>query len=65
MAAPDVVGPAEVAEMLGVDRYRAYRITKRAGFPEPGALCSGRRVWDRAEVAAWIAEHPDAVSPRS
>ena len=57
MGAPDVVGPAEVAQLLGVDRHKAYRVTKRPDFPEPGALCSGRRVWERADVEEWIREH--------
>lgn len=63
MSAPDVLGLAEVAELLGVDRYRAYRVSMRPDFPEPCARVSGRRVWHTPEVKAWIREHPDQVTP--
>ncbi|WP_030437396.1 helix-turn-helix transcriptional regulator [Actinoplanes subtropicus] len=61
MSAPDVFGLGEVAELLGVDRYRAYRATLRPDFPRPCSICSGRRVWYGPEVRAWIAEHPEVA----
>lgn len=43
----------------GVSTTRATQIVSRPGFPAPVAVvASGRvRVWDRADVEAWIAEH--------
>lgn len=58
---PEVVGVAEIAEMLGgVSRQRVDQLAREyADFPAPiGNLARGR-VWDRADVAAWIARHPD------
>lgn len=66
MSAPDVMGPAEVRERLGVSRNRAYRVTVRPDFPEPAVLVSGRRVWLTADVEAWMAKHwPEAPGDRS
>lgn len=58
---PEVVGVAEIAEMLGgVSRQRVDQLARDyADFPAPiGNLARGR-VWDRADVAAWMARHPD------
>lgn len=54
MPAPDVVGPAEARKIIGVntrERFRQY--TQMDGFPEHTELGIGR-VWDRAELEAWI-----------
>ncbi|MBU2662858.1 DNA-binding protein [Actinoplanes bogorensis] len=63
MAAPEVMGRAEIAMRLGLDRrtdyYKVYRLTLRPGFPAPWKL-KGGYVWATADVEAWIAEHrPD------
>lgn len=63
MSPLDVLGPAEVADLLGVDRNRAYRITKRADFPSPCSVVSGRRVWYGPDVRAWIREHRPSGNP--
>lgn len=55
-----VVGLAEVAELLGgVSRQRAADLAARPTFPKPiGVINNGRiRVWDRADVVAWIREY--------
>lgn len=55
-----IVGLAEVAELLGgVSRQRAADLVARPTFPAPlGVINNGRiRVWDRADVVAWIREH--------
>lgn len=65
MSAPDVLGVAEVAELLGIDSERARTITCRRSFPEPCARLTLGRVWYAEDVKRWIAEHPDAVSPRA
>jgi prophage regulatory protein len=53
-----LAGLAEVAELLGgVSRQRAAEITERKSFPEPIDTIAAGRVWDRAEVEAWIKEY--------
>ena len=53
MAKPDLVGLAEVAEMLGTSRRQAIRWTQREDFPEPVARLRATRVWKRADVDRW------------
>lgn len=50
----DLVGVAEVAEMLGVSRQRVHAImTTHADFPKPVAELSAGRVWLREDVETW------------
>ena len=55
MAAPnlDLVGLAEVAELLGTRRHQAVRWTQRADFPEPVARLRMGPIWRRADVTRW------------
>lgn len=58
----DVVGLAEVAELLGIGPRQARRIVNRPDFPEPARLTAGR-VWNGEDVRAWIDERrPQATS---
>jgi len=50
---PPVVGPTEIAAMLGVSRGRANQLLARQGFPAPIATLSTGRVWSYEQVAAW------------
>lgn len=55
-----LVALSDIADMLGgVSRTRATEITNRATFPPPiDTVASGKvRVWDRADVEAWIRKH--------
>ncbi|KAB1948424.1 hypothetical protein F8271_02820 [Micromonospora sp. ALFpr18c] len=55
-----LVALSDIADMLGgVSRTRATEITNRATFPAPiDTVASGKvRVWDRADVEAWIKKH--------
>jgi predicted DNA-binding transcriptional regulator AlpA len=52
---PNVVGLAELAQLLGVDKNTVLRYAKRRDFPEPARLASGP-VWSRREVDAWAAK---------
>jgi hypothetical protein len=56
MGLPRLVGLAEVAELLGVNK-RASRYTRRPDFPEPLARLSAGPIWDAVDVEAWGAEH--------
>jgi predicted DNA-binding transcriptional regulator AlpA len=50
---PDLVGLAEVAEMLGSSRTQAKRWTRRPDFPEPLARLRATPVWLADDVKAW------------
>lgn len=50
----DLVGVAEIAEMLGVTRQRVHAIVKTdPTFPEPVAVLSAGKVWLRPDVEKW------------
>jgi len=51
--AQDLVGVAEIAEMLGVTRQRVHQLTRTPGFPAPVATLIGGRIYDRDEVERW------------
>lgn len=53
--APDLVGVAEAASMLGWDKRRVVTYVDRGSFPEPIARLAGGRVWARADVEAFRA----------
>ena len=50
----DLVGVAEVAEMLGVSRQRVHAIAQsQAAFPKPVADLSAGKIWLRRDIIAW------------
>jgi prophage regulatory protein len=50
-----LVGAHEIRVMLGgISRQRTYQITSKAGFPKPLAELEQGKVWEGAEVEAWI-----------
>ncbi|HEX6207524.1 MAG TPA: hypothetical protein VF058_04110 [Actinomycetota bacterium] len=51
--APDLVGVAEAASILGWDKRRVITYVDRGSFPEPLARLAGGRVWARADVEAF------------
>lgn len=63
VAAPNVMGLAEIAHRLGISRSYAREIAGRKGFPEPTRLTMGL-VWDARDVERWIATHrPPPAEP--
>jgi hypothetical protein len=52
----DVLGPAELAERLGLDRHRTYRISKRPDFPEPAL--DPHRSFEQGVVAVALGAAP-------
>lgn len=56
VAAPKVVGLAEIAQRLGVSKTYARELASRKGFPEGTRLTMGK-VWSTADVEAWIAKN--------
>lgn len=49
----NLVGAAEIAEMLGVSRQRVTQLTGRADFPEPVARLAMGKVWRLEDVEEW------------
>jgi predicted DNA-binding transcriptional regulator AlpA len=55
---PELVGLAEVAELLGKSRRQAIRWTSQPGFPEPVARLRATPVWVEADVERWARTAP-------
>ncbi len=56
----ELVGVAEIAEMLGVSRQRVNQLVgSYADFPQPEAELSAGRIWSRHAVKSWMARHPE------
>lgn len=51
--APELVGVAEAASLLGWDKRRVITYVDRGSFPEPVAHLAGGRVWARVDVEAF------------
>jgi prophage regulatory protein len=50
----DLVGAAEIAEMLGLTRQRINAIVRtHEDFPRPVADLSAGRIWRRKDVEDW------------
>jgi hypothetical protein len=49
----EVVGLAEIAELLDVSKDSVLNYTKRADFPEPLARLAAGPVWERRKVERW------------
>ncbi|MDP9459351.1 MAG: DNA-binding protein [Actinomycetota bacterium] len=57
MNAPELMGTAEVAALLGVSRQRVLKLAERPDFPSPLAVLSMGKVWDGARVREWAADY--------
>jgi len=64
-AVPRLMGAHEIRVRLGgISRQRTYQITGRRDFPKPVAVLEAGKVWDAADVEAWIADHrPHQADP--
>jgi hypothetical protein len=50
----DLVGIAEIAEMIGVTRQRVDQLSRNdPDFPEPVAELHAGRIWTRHDVLQW------------
>lgn len=57
-AMPRLVGAHEIRVRFGgISRQRTYQLTSRPDFPKPVADLQQGKVWDAADVEAWIAAH--------
>src|SRR6478609_6736196 len=48
---PEIVGIAEIADLLGITRQRASALSARAGFPAPVATLRAGPVWRLADLS--------------
>lgn len=53
----DLVGVAEIAEMLGVTPGRASQLANGAGFPKPLDEIKAGRIWKRQTIQRWAEVH--------
>lgn len=53
----DLVGLAEIAEMLGIRTPTAHELTADPRFPKPVAELRMGRVWRRSEVERYVERH--------
>lgn len=55
----EMVGVAEISEILGVSRQRVHQI---AGvyddFPAPIAELTAGRIWRKKDIEGWLKDHP-------
>jgi hypothetical protein len=50
---PELVGVAEIGDMLGVTRQRASALQTRQGFPAPVAVLRSGPVWRKADLTTF------------
>jgi predicted DNA-binding transcriptional regulator AlpA len=53
---PELMGAAEVAELLGVSRQRVNQLAQGGDFPRPVAVLHAGRIWRGEDVRAWKVE---------
>lgn len=53
---PDLVGTAEIAELLDVSRQRVHQLVTRPDFPKPIAKLAAGMIWERLDVQRWARE---------
>lgn len=52
----DLMGIAEVADLLGVTRQRADQLSRGETFPTAVADLKGGRIWRRKDIEQWARE---------
>jgi predicted DNA-binding transcriptional regulator AlpA len=62
--AAKLVGPAEIARMLGgISRQRVYQLTSRDDFPAPVAALATGKIWAYEDVIAFAKRTGRTVTP--
>jgi len=54
----DVLGLAEVADLLGLTRQAAHQRLVRGRLPEPDARLAAGPVWRRSTIDRWLTTAP-------
>ena len=49
----ELVGTAEIAELLGVSRQRVHQLVSKPDFPRPLAVLAAGMIWRREDVEEW------------
>lgn len=49
----NLVGVAEVADLLQVSRQRVHQLAAATGFPKPVAVLSAGLIWHRRDIERW------------
>lgn len=49
----ELVGLAEIRELFGISRQRAYQLTQKEDFPAPAAELRMGNVWRKQDVIDW------------
>lgn len=57
----NLVGPAELAEILQLSRSRVFQLLTQDDFPVPLAILRMGQVWDLEEIRAWADQTGRAV----
>ena len=52
----DLLGTAEVAEVLGVSKQRIHALRKMAEFPDPIKTLASTPLWSKADITAFLAK---------
>jgi predicted DNA-binding transcriptional regulator AlpA len=52
----ELVGLAEIAEMLKLSKARVDQLARQRDFPLPVVTLTGGRVWSKEAVEAWMKE---------
>jgi hypothetical protein len=56
VAEEELVGTAEIAEMLGVTNQRVDQLSRTESFPAPIAVLAAGRIWQREAIERWARE---------
>lgn len=59
----ELVGAAELLQLLGVGRTRLGVLTARDDFPEPIAELVMGKIWDLADIRAWAEKTGRELKP--
>ncbi|WP_229074330.1 AlpA family transcriptional regulator [Actinoplanes sp. DH11] len=62
MYKPVLMSSGEIRTRLRVSRQRIYQIVAHPGFPPPYQVLKLGKLWDSAEVEAWIRRHRPALA---
>jgi predicted DNA-binding transcriptional regulator AlpA len=61
--AQQLIGAAELQQVLGVSRRRAWELAQRADFPTPVAKLIMGSVWDLNDVQQWADDTGRTLHP--
>lgn len=54
MVDEDLMGTAEIADLLGVSRQRVFQLSLHQDFPDPVVRLSAGTFWRGHEIRAWM-----------